>query len=120
MQKIKYIQKKYYAFSENNTISCYERSSTIFNFADNIKNTSQVNDNKLNFLFATNLQESIVNDAVNSRIDQNSINVPIINRNQNINSYQNINEAMYEFANNIKDNFETNINIKTNKSTVPV
>lgn len=95
--------------------------STVVSFANNNQSNNQMNNaNQVNFPPATNLQESIVNDAVNSRIDQNSINVPIINRNKNINSYQNINEAMYEFANNIKDNFETNINIKTNKSTVPV
>lgn len=95
--------------------------STVVSFANNNQSNNQMNNaNQVNFPPATNLQESIVNDAVNSRIDQNSINVPIINRNKSINSYQNINEAMYEFANNIKDNFETNINIKTNKSTVPV
>ena len=95
--------------------------STVVSFANNNQNNNQVNNtNQVNLPPAANLQDSVVNDAVNSRIDQNSINVPIINRNQNINSYQNINEAMYEYANNIKDNFETNINIKTSKSTVPV
>lgn len=94
--------------------------STVVSFANNNQTTNQSNNSSQINLPPVNLQESIVNDAVNSRIEQNSINVPIINRNQNINSYQNINEAMYEYANNIKDNFETNINIKTSKSTVPV
>ena len=95
--------------------------STVVSFANNNQNNNQVNNtNQINLPSATNLQDSIVNDAVNARIDQNNINVPVMNRNQDINSYQNINEAMYEYANNIKDNFETNINIKTSKSTVPV
>ena len=56
--------------------------ATIVNFADNIRDASRANDNRLNLPFIINLQDSIVNDAVNSRIDQNSINVPIINTNQ--------------------------------------
>ena len=36
------------------------------------------------------------------------------------NAYQNIGEAMYDYANRIKNNFETNIEIKTNKSKVPI
>ena len=90
--------------------------STVVSFANNNQINNQVNNaNQVNLPPVTNLQDSIVNDAVNARIDQNNINVPVMNRNQDINSYQNINEAMYEYANNIKDNFETNINIKTNK-----
>lgn len=34
--------------------------------------------------------------------------------------YQNINEAMYDYANKIKDNFNTTINIETNKTKIPV
>lgn len=57
--------------------------STVVSFANNNQTNSQVNNNnQVNLPPATNLQDSIVNDAVNSRIDQNSINVPIISRNQ--------------------------------------
>ena len=37
-----------------------------------------------------------------------------------IDKYQNINEAMYDYANKIKDNFNTTINIETNKTKIPV
>ena len=94
--------------------------STVVSFANNNQNTPQTNTNQVNLSPTTNLQESVVNDAVNSRIEQNNINIPNLSRNQNINFYQNINEAMYEYANSVKDNFKTNINIKTNKSTIPV
>ena len=57
--------------------------STVVSFANNKQNNNQVNNaNQVNFPPTTNLQDSIVNDAVNSRIDQNSINVPILNANQ--------------------------------------
>lgn len=57
--------------------------STVVSFANNSQNNSQANNaNQVNLPPNINLQDSIVNDAVNSRIEQNSINVPIISRNQ--------------------------------------
>ena len=54
---------------------------------------------------------------------EESIHDNVINHNENevsTNAYQNIGEAMYDYANKIKNNFETNIEIETNKSKVPI
>ena len=58
--------------------------STVVSFANNNQNTPQTNTNQVNLPPTTNLQESVVNDAVNSRIEHNNINVPNLNRHQNI------------------------------------
>ena len=56
---------------------------------------------------------SVFSPDVNSNKQQN-------NQNNTINTYQNINCAIYDYVNTIKDDFRTNINIQTNKSNVPV
>ena len=74
-----------------------------------------------------NIENTVVNDAVNSRVNQNMLqnNVSNLTLNNNqinnaINDYQNINDAIYDYANSIKNNFQTSINIQTNKSNIPI
>lgn len=43
-----------------------------------------------------------------------------IHNTHSINAYQNINDAIYDYANSIKDNFQTDINIEVNKSKVSI
>ena len=74
--------------------------STVVSFVNNNQNNNQVNNtNRVNLPPTANLQESIVNDAVNARIEQNNwqsmlknntTNVPINSQNGivNANSYQ--------------------------------
>lgn len=74
--------------------------STVVSFANNNQTNSQVNNNnQVNLPPATNLQDSIVNDAINARIEQNNwqsmlknntTSVPINSQNGivNANSYQ--------------------------------
>ena len=40
--------------------------------------------------------------------------------NNTINTYQNINSAIYDYVNSIKENFQTDINIETNKTKIPI
>ena len=58
--------------------------STVVSFANNNQTTNQSNNSSQINLPPVNLQESVVNDAVNSRIEHNNINVPNLNRHQNI------------------------------------
>lgn len=51
--------------------------------------------------------------SVNSKKQQN-------NQNNTINTYQNINCAIYDYVNSIKENFQTDIDIKTNKTKIPI
>ena len=69
--------------------------STVVSFANNNQNTPQTNINQVNLPPTTNLQESVVNDAVNSRIQRNNwqsmlknntTNVPINSQNGIINA----------------------------------
>ena len=89
-------------------------------------NQMQQNDSPILPTYNQNIGNSIANDAVNNRVNQNILQNNVgnvtINSNQNniINTYQNINDAIYDYVNTIKDDFRTNINIQTNKSNVPV
>ncbi len=58
--------------------------STVVSFANNSQNNQTNNSSQVN-LPQANSQESIVNDAVNSRIEQNNIKAPTLNEKQNIN-----------------------------------
>ena len=58
--------------------------STVVSFANNNQNNQTNNSSQVN-LPQANSQESIVNDAVNSRIEQNNIKAPTLNEKQNIN-----------------------------------
>lgn len=50
--------------------------------------------------------------SVNSKKQQNN------QINNTIDAYQNVNSAIYDYANSIKDNFQTDINIKSNKTKI--
>ena len=52
--------------------------STVVSFANNSQTNQNNNSNQVN-LPQANFQESIVNDAVNSRIEQNNIKAPVLN-----------------------------------------
>ena len=56
---------------------------------------------------------SVFSPDVNSNKQQN-------NQNNTINTYQNINCAIYDYVNSIKENFQTDIDIKTNKTKIPI
>lgn len=58
--------------------------STVVSFANNNQTANQSNNSSQINLPPVNLQESVVNDAVNSRIEHNNINVPNLNRHPNI------------------------------------
>ena len=62
--------------------------STVVSFTNN-QSTTQTNNTQVNLPPATNLQESIVNDAVNARIEQNNINLPATNNNGNLTKIDN-------------------------------
>src|SRR5699024_5122259 len=57
---------------------------------------------------------SIFSPGANSNKQQNN------QINNTINTYQNINCAIYDYVNNIKENFQTDINIETNKTKIPI
>ena len=56
---------------------------------------------------------SVFSPDVNSNKQQN-------NQNNTINTYQNINCAIYDYVNSIKENFQTDINIESNKTKIPI
>lgn len=110
--------------------SAFSPNIDINNSQNNQENQSisqmQQNDSPILPTYNQNIGNSIVNDAVNNRVNQNMLQNNVgnvtLNSNQNniINTYQNINDAIYDYVNTIKDDFRTNINIQTNKSNVPV
>ena len=57
---------------------------------------------------------SIFSPGANSNKQQNN------QINNTINTYQNINCAIYDYVNSIKENFQTDINIETNKTKIPI
>ena len=57
---------------------------------------------------------SVFSPGVNSNKQQNN------QINNTINTYQNINCAIYDYVNSIKENFQTDIDIKTNKTKIPI
>ena len=109
-------------FSPNTNINNQQENTQVNQFR---QNTSANNRYSLP-TYNQNIENTVVNDAVNSRVNQNMLQNNVsnvtLNSNQNtaINTYQNINDAIYDYANSIKDNFQTNINIQTNKSNVPI
>ena len=44
----------------------------------------------------------------------------LIQINNTINTYQNINCAIYDYVNSIKENFQTDINIESNKTKITI
>ena len=101
--------------------SAFSPNIDINNSQNNQENQSisqmQQNDSPILPTYNQNIGNSIVNDAVNNRVNQNMLQNNVgnvtLNSNQNniINTYQNINDAIYDYVNTIKDDFRTNINM---------
>ena len=105
----------------------FSRNTNVNHNIQNNQNTKTENSNRYSLpTYNQNTENTIINDAVNSQGEQNMLqnnvgNVTIkSNQNNIINTYQNINDAIYDYVNIIKDDFRTNINIQINKSNVPV
>ena len=68
--------------------------------------------------------ENSTNSALRGIDELTSVFSPDVNsnkqQNNTINTYQNINCAIYDYVNSIKENFQTDIDIKTNKTKIPI
>ena len=72
--------------------------------------------------------ESVMNSALGGINGATSIFSPGANSNKQqnnqinntINTYQNINCAIYDYVNSIKENFQTDINIESNKTKITI